>query len=493
MSTDQPHDADVAATSPAAAAPQDTAAVPDESSDDGGKSKGAKIMIGSQRPIAQAQKPRAASPRVKAVAQVHLHEGPKEKTPVPNRRAGLTPDMEAELAEALGDVSLNDLMAPDAAPQKPLELDREAKRTGRILQIHHGDVFVDLGGRDQGVLPLLQFNEPPQIGQSIEVTVARFNAEDGLYQLALPNRAVDAGDWSSVSEGAIIEVRVSGHNKGGLEVEAGTLKGFIPAGQIAPYRVEDLSAFVGEKWTVLVTEVNPERRRLVLSRRSMIERERAEAKERLMAELNVGDVREGIVTRIQDFGAFIDLGGVDGLLHVSRLSYQRVRNPADVLKVGERVKVKVVSIDADSGKIGLSLRDLMPDPWMGVAMRWKQGDIIRGPVVRILDKIGALVEIEPGIEGMIHISELAHQRAWRVADYVTEGQEIEAKITNIDLDQKRIGLSLKAMMAKPEPVKKETEVAAEPETLAAPLPPTPKKLKGGIGGKSGGAQFGLKW
>ncbi len=493
MSTDQPVDpsaADLAAGSAAAerSPPVDAAAAADGApAADRDRPSPAKIKIGSQRPARQ------NAPRVKAVVQ-RLQEGTApQKTPVPNRRAGLTPELEAELAEAIGDVSLNDLIGASDVGAKPLEVDREAKRTGRILQIHQGDVFVDLGGRDQGVLPLLQFKEPPQVGQSVEVTVARFNAEDGLYLLTMPNAAVDAGDWSTVSEGAVVEARISGHNKGGLECETGSLKGFMPAGQIAPYRVEDFSQFVGERWTVLVTEVNPDRRRLIVSRRALIEREKAAAKERLMTELSVGEVREGLVTRIQDFGAFVDLGGVDGLVHVSRLSWQRVRNPADVLKVGERVKVKVVSIDAETGKIGLSLRDLAPDPWFGVPHRWKQGDVVRGPVVRILDKIGALVELEPGVEGMIHISELAHQRAWRVADFVSEGQEIEAKILAIDFDQKRISLSLKALLAKPEPVKKEPEVPEEPVLPPVPLPPTPKKLKGGLGGKSGGAQFGLKW
>jgi small subunit ribosomal protein S1 len=181
------------------------------------------------------------------------------------------------------------------------------------------------------------------------------------------------------------------------------------------------------------------------------------------------------------------------LIHVSRLSWTRVKHPSEAVSVGQPVKVKVVSIDRDTGKIGLSLRDLAGDPWIAAPHKYKQGDVIRGPVVRVLDKIGALVELEPGIEGMVHISEIAHQRVFRVGDFLKEGQEVEAKILNVDPDQKRISLSVKALMARPEPAKKEPELPEEPDAPPPPLPPTPKKLKGGVGKKSGGAQFGLKW
>jgi small subunit ribosomal protein S1 len=478
---------------PADAVAADAAAAPtppgDQWAEGPGAGGAARIKIGTQRP---------AAARVKNLANRVIVEqrGPQQKTPVPNRRADLPPELEAEIAEALGGTSISEVMdiaTPISGSAGALEADPEKRRTGRVIKVHRGDVFVDLGGPDQGVLPLAQFREPPLPGAAVEVQVAKFDAEEGLYRLTMPNAAVDVGDWASVNEGQVIEVRISGHNKGGLECEAGTLRGFIPAGQVAIYRVEDFSVFVGEKWACLVTEVNPERKRLVLSRRSVLEREKADAKERLMGELAVGDVREGTVTRIQDFGAFVDLGGVDGLLHVSQLAWQRVRHPSEILSVGQKVKVKVTKMDAETGKIGLSLRDLMADPWAAVSHKHKQGDIVRGPVTRVLDKIGALVEIEPGIEGMIHISELSHQRAWRVEDFVQVDQEIEAKILSIDLDQKRISLSLKALMARPEPKKKENEKPEEPEAPPAPLPPTPKKLKGGTGGKSSGAQFGLKW
>jgi small subunit ribosomal protein S1 len=443
------------------------------------------FRIGSQRP---------GSRRVKAVAQHVLSEsGPRDKIPVPSIRGGLPAELEQEVSDALEGFSLNELVDPAGKVSKATEIENETRRTGRVLKIHHGDVFVDLGEQHEGALSVTQFLDLPTIGSTIDVIVVRHNTEDGLYQLRLPGAAMEAGDWSTVSEGSVLSVKITAANKGGLECSVGGLRGFIPAGQISTYRVETFDQFVGETWTVVATDVRPEAKRLVLSRRAIIEREKAEAKDKMMKELAVGQVREGTVRSLMDFGAFVDLGGADGLLHISQLAWTRVKHPSEILTVGQAVKVKVKSIDEATGKIGLSLRDLMADPWMGATLRYKQGDVVSGPVVRILDKVGAFVQLEPGIDGLVHISELAHQRAWRVDDYVKVGQEVEAKILSIDPDTKRISLSIKALMARPEPVKKEPEIPEEPDTPPAPLPPQPKKLKGGVKGKSGGAQFGLKW
>jgi len=470
--SDEPQEPNIPPSEAAKAAGEQSAAVP-------------KIKIGSQRP---------GSKRVQAVAQnVMAERGPKEKIAVPSTRAELPADWEQEVAEALGDFSLNELVDQAGHATKAVELDPEAPRSGRVIKVHNQDVFIDLGGRDQGVMSLTQFKDPPQPGAVVNVLVSGFNQEDGMFQLRLPGAALEAGDWSTVAEGAVIAVRISGSNKGGLECEVGKLRGFIPAGQVSVYRVENLDEFVGQTMTCLITEVNPERRRLVLSRRAVLEKEKAESKERMMNELAEGDVREGTVRSLMDFGAFVDLGGVDGLIHISRLAWTRVKHPGEILTVGQPVKVKVVSIDHETGKIGLSLRDLAGDPWIAAVHKYKQGDIIRGPVVRVLDKIGALVQLEPGIDGMVHISEIAHSRVFRVSDFLNEGQTVEAKVLSVDPEQKRISLSVKVLLAKAEPLKKEPEIEDEPDTPPLPLPPQPKKLKGGIGKKSGGAQFGLKW
>jgi small subunit ribosomal protein S1 len=447
-----------------------------------------KVKIGSQRP---------ESERVKNVANRVLHPpGSKpQKVVVPNRRA-VSDELEAELAEALGDFSLNDLGGPiGGAGTTPDLIEPDTRRKATVLSVNKGNVFVDLGGRDQGVINVTQFKEPPATGAVIDVTVGRLNPEEGLYQCSIPGGAIEAGDWSQVAEGMLINVRISGSNKGGLECEVAQLRGFIPAGQVSTYRIENFEEFVGQTMTCLVTEVNQERRRLVLSRRAVLEREKAEAKEQMLKELEVGQIREGTVRSLMDFGAFVDLGGVDGLLHVSRLSWTRIKHPSEMLSVGQPVKVKVTSIDPDSGKIGLSLRDLSGDPWIQAPHKYKQGDVIRGPVVRILDRVGAFIELEPGVDGLVHISEIDYKRVFRIQDFVKEGQTVEAKILSVDPEQKRISLSMKAIMARPEPVssKKDEAEEAEPETPPAPLPTFPKKLKGGVAKKSGGAQFGLNW
>ncbi|HEX7449784.1 MAG TPA: S1 RNA-binding domain-containing protein [Pirellulales bacterium] len=444
---------------------------------------GSKLRIGSQRP---------GSPKVKArpqVAPVELQ--PSQKVAVPSVRQKLSPELEVEMAEALGDVSMEEVIAPTIA-EPVAELEPETRCRGRVASLHRDDVFVDLGGRNQGVLSLRQFATPPEVGMMLDVVVSRFDAEDGLYQLTLPGGAVDVADWSQVSEGMLVEARITGHNKGGLECEVNHLRGFIPAGQISVYRVEDLSQFVGQSMTCLVTEANAERRNLVLSRRAVLEREKAEAKDKLMAELAEGDVREGVVRSLQDYGAFIDLGGVDGLLHVSQLSWQRIKHPSEVLQVGQPIKVKIRKIDHETGKLSLAFRDLTENPWSLAPNRYPATSVHQGAVTKIMD-FGAFVQLEPGVEGLVHISELSHGRVFRVRDVVEEGQQVEVKVLSIDPENQRISLSMKALAAKPETQKAQ----AEPEEEEAPpLPPQPNRktpLKGGIGRRTGGEQFGLKW
>ncbi len=361
------------------------------------------------------------------------------------------------------------------------------------MRVHRENVFVDLGQRAQGLLPLKLFREPPAIGTALEVAVQRFDTEEGLYHVSLPHAAIAGANWGDLAEGVLVEAHVTGHNKGGLECEVNHIRGFIPASQIGPYRVEDFAQFVGEKFVCLVTEANPQRGNLVLSRRAVLEREQAEAKERLLAELKEGEIREGVVRSLQAFGAFVDLGGVDGLLHVSQLSWQRVKHPSDVLQVGQPIRVMIRKIDPDTRKISLSFRDLTENPWSSAAAKYPAGSKIQGPVTKIME-FGAFVQLEPGVEGLVHISELAHQRVFRVSDMVKEGDVVEAKVLSVDQEQQRIGLSIKALAARPVPVKKvEAEDAAADGPPPPPAKPRKQPLRGGIGRASGGQQFGLKW
>jgi small subunit ribosomal protein S1 len=225
----------------------------------------------------------------------------------------------------------------------------------------------------------------------------------------------------------------------------------------------------------------------------VLEREQAEAKERLKAELAEGQEREGIVRNIRDFGAFVDLGGVDGMLHVSQLSWDRVKHPSDVLTLGQKIKVKIQKIDSATGKISLSYRDTFDNPWTTATTRYPVTARVKGTVSKIMD-FGAFVRLEPGVEGLVHISELSHKRVFRVSEVLHEGQEVEAKVLSVDPEAQRMSLSMKALEARAEPQTPEAEEQAEE---AEPLRKQPPKravpLKGGLGRGKGGEEFGLRW
>jgi small subunit ribosomal protein S1 len=416
----------------------------------------------------------------------------KSKYPPPNVRGQLSPDLELEYMEALGGQPLEEIIAVEGA-QLVAELEPESRHKGKVVSVHRDNVFVEIG-HQQGIVPLRNFADPPEPGAVLDLMVSRFNAAEGLYELVLPGAAVDVGDWSEVAEGMIVEARVTGHNKGGLECEVNRLRGFIPASQISMYRVEDLAQFVDQKFNCIITEANPEKRNLVLSRRAVLEREKAEAKENLLATLEVGQLREGVVRSLQNFGAFVDLGGVDGLVHISQLSWDRIKHADEVLQLGQTIKVKIQKIDPDTGKIGLAFRDLSESPWANAARDFPARSRVKGAVSRLME-FGAFVRLAPGVEGLVHISELSHKRVFRISDVLSEGQEVEVMVLSVDTEQQRISLSLKALetraAAEKEKPAEEAEVAAETPPEASKKRKTP--LKGGIGGPATGEQFGLKW
>ena len=416
--------------------------------------------------------------------------------PPPNIRDRLSPELEKEYEEALGDLSFDALMSAEAATEAAPELLPESRVTARVTRISREDLFVELGGRNQGIVPLRQFEDkPPAEGAELELLVVRFDSEEGLYELTRPTAAVDVGNWDEVREGQIVEVTVTGSNKGGLECQIASIRGFIPMGQVSIYRVENPEEFVGQRLACVVTEANRDRRNLVLSHRAVMERERNEQREKILAELAPGQIREGVVRSLKDFGAFVDLGGVDGLIHVSQLSWDRVNHPKEVLEVGQKIKVRIEKFDKETGKLSLSYREVGENPWQRVASKYIPGNRATGHVSRIMD-FGAFVKLEPGVEGLIHISELAHGRVFRASDIVSEGQEVEVKILAVDAEKQRISLSLKALQARPDKPG-EKKVADEDMPLPADAPKAPpkkhKQLKGGIGGPSGGEKFGLNW
>ncbi|MEI7862185.1 MAG: S1 RNA-binding domain-containing protein [Planctomycetota bacterium] len=417
---------------------------------------------------------------------------------IPNLRSALEDDLESDFLAALEGVSVDDLLVGGGPAQAEAPLEPGARIAGTVLNVGPDTAFIDLGGRRQGALKLAGLDGNPAVGEVLQLSVGIFNEEDGLYDVAPANRAVAVEDWSQLAEGMIVTARVTAANKGGLECEVAGLRGFMPASLVSTWRVENLEEMVGQNIEVLVTELVPGARRMLLSRRAVLEKQAADARTTMLETLEVGTLFEGIVRSVRDFGAFVDIGnGVEGLVHVSQLSWDRVANPADVLQPGQKVSVVVKKIDSQTGKIALSARDTVNSPWKTAAEKYHIGATVRGIVSRIA-QFGAFVKLEPGIEGLVHVSELAHRHVRSVADVVKEGESVECRVLTVDPDEQRLSLSIKALASLPAgPAASGAEMvdegAADEMPPAAPPRQTNVPLKGGLGRKGAGEQFGLKW
>ncbi|WP_168564091.1 S1 RNA-binding domain-containing protein [Crateriforma spongiae] len=421
---------------------------------------------------------------------------PKQgKVAVPSLRQPLSDDLQAELDMQLADSDIDSILGGGAGmPDRKEPLAEGSRLQGRVLKIHDDSVFIGMGGPDEGVVPFEQFEQEPEIGSSVEVMVRGFNGEDGLYVLTLPGQAVDVSDWADMEEGSVVEATITGHNAGGLECKVGGVRGFIPISQVTEYRVEDLSEFVDQRMICLVTEANERRGNLVLSRRAILEREREEKRKEQLEKLEVGDELKGTVRSIKDFGAFVDLGGLDGLIHISKLSWDRVKHPSEVLEEGQEVQVKLEKVDKATGKISLSYRDLLENPWDTAEATFAAGTVHKGTVTRIAN-FGCFVRLAAGIEGLVHISELAHHRVSKISAFVSEGDEVEVKVLSFDRDTQKIALSIKAAQtsaadtAKTKPTEEEIEPPREMAVKSRHDGP----LKGGNNRDTGGERFGLRW
>jgi predicted RNA-binding protein with RPS1 domain len=421
---------------------------------------------------------------------------PQKRVAVPNLRQGLDDDLEEDFEAALAGVEVDALLDQAALVDQPIP--PGSKVQGTVLSIGPETAFIDLGNQRQGALQLAgifeEEGELPEVGAVLELSVGGRNDDDGLYEVAPANRGVVVEDWSQLEVGMIVQARCTAANKGGLECEVAGLRGFMPASLVSPWRIENFEEMVGQTLESLVTEINPGARRLVLSRRAVIEKQAADARAKMLETLEPGETVEGIVRSVRDFGAFIDIGhGVEGLVHVSQLSWERVEKPEEMLQPGQKVEAVVKKVDRETGKIGLSIRDLAENPWKRADAKYPMGSTVRGTVSRIAD-FGAFVKLEPGIEGLIHVSELATRRIRAVSDVVTEGEEIECRVLAVDPAEQRLSLSLKALTKSPGA---DADAGADASEEDAP-PEKPRKkrtgpLKGGVSGLSEGARFGLKW
>lgn len=458
-----------------------------------GKGTGKPASAPGGKPAESQTSADSAQPAAVEVGVIKTQTGPAPKISVPSRRAPLSQDLEDELSAVLGGSDLEAILVGDSSLQVGHELEEGQRIQGRVVKTQEEFTFVSLGGANEGMIPTTSFETAPEIGAQVEVVVRGFLQDEGLYELIIPGSAVEVSDWGDLNEGEVIEVLVTAANAGGLECKAGAIRGFIPASQAAEYRIENLADLVDQKLLCVVTEANPRRGNLVLSHRALLEREKSEKREERLAALEVGAAVDGTVTKIMDFGAFVDIGGLDGLLHVSQLSWDRVSHPREVVEEGQKIQVRIDKIDKQSGKIGLSYRALQENPWTDINDKFPVGTLAKGTVSRIAE-FGAFVKLATGVEGLVHLSELAHHRVHKVDNVVSEGQEIDVKVLSIDEEKQRIGLSIKAAQAAPESAKSEKDDAAAEEPPAKPvLPKHQGPLKGGTGSGSGGEQFGLKW
>ncbi len=393
----------------------------------------------------------------------------------------LDKDLDRELEEAMGGMSDAELYGDLRQPRQQ-QTGPPGRKKGKIISIHGPDVFVELpGNRSEGVLPIMQFPEgKPEIGTEVEVDIEGYDPANGLLILTRKGAAVEA-DWSTVARGMTVEARVVETNKGGLTVDVNGLRGFMPISQIDIYRVEDPEKYVGERLLCLVSEADPDSRNLVVSRRDLLEREREEKREALWAELAEGQIREGIIRNVKNFGAFVDLGGVDGLIPIGEMSWKRIKDPSEIVEVGQKVKVVVLRIDREARRLSLGLKQLAVSPWDDIESKYPEGTVVMGKVTKLLD-FGAIVELEPAIDGLVHISELAPHRVNRITEVVQLDQEVKVQILNIDKERRRISLSIKGAMAQ-EVAETEDEDEVAEETAVKPSPkPRTYQLRGGIGG-----------
>ena len=339
------------------------------------------------------------------------------------------------------------------------------KVLGIVTGIGATEVQIDLGTKHAGYIPYDEVSADPsvkpedvlKVGDEIEVFVVRVNDQEGVCQVSrkkLEGMKVwdDMATWCE--EKTTVEGTITEENKGGLVATVKGIRVFIPASQSGVAKGGDMTGLVGKTTELKITEVNRARRRVIGSIRAVSSESRKAAQEKIWSEIEVGAKYHGTVKSLTSYGAFVDIGGVDGMVHVSELSWNRIKTPADVISVGDEIDVYVISFDAEKRKISLGYKTAEMNPWNKFMTAYNVGDVVDAKIVKLMT-FGAFAEIIPGVDGLIHISQIANKRIGKPEDVLSEGQEVQVKITEIDAENKRISLSIRALL---EP---ETEEAAE--------------------------------
>ena len=337
--------------------------------------------------------------------------------------------------------------------------------TGKVVQITDDEVSVNIGYKADGLIKKEDLvDQDVKLGDEIEVEVIKVNDGEGNVLLSQRN-IVNRKAWDALmakhEAGEYVDGIGKEAVKGGLIANVDGIRAFVPASQLSQRYVEKISDFVGKEMKLKIIEVDEQKKRIVASRKQVVAEEAAAKKKEVWDKLEEGIVIHGIVRRLTDFGAFVDLGGVDGLIHITDLSWGRVKHPADVVKPNQEVDVKIMSLDRDRDRIQLGFKQLQPRPWDNAAEKYPEGSIVVGKVVRITD-FGAFVELEPGLDGLVHISQCAKTRIAKVEDAVSVGDTVNVKVLSVDPEKKRISLSIRQAMEDEEALN--TEASAETET-----------------------------
>lgn len=350
---------------------------------------------------------------------------------------------------------------------------------GTIMRVDKDELLVDIGSKSEGVVPLREMQSLSaedraafKVGDNLLVFVVQSEDKEGRAVLSL-DKARQEKSWrvlqQSFDDNEVLHAKVTNYNKGGLLVNLDGVRGFVPASQVSgisrgpeTQKQSDMAKMVGTSLPLKVIEINRNRNRLILSERQAVQEAREGRKDELLSALKEGDIRTGRVTSVCDFGAFVDIGGADGLVHLSEISWSRVKHPNEVLKPGDSVQVYILSIDNERKRIALSIKRTQDEPWTNVNERYQLGQIVNGTITQ-LSSFGAFARIEDGIEGLIHVSEMGDGQAQHPREVVQEGQEIQARIIRIDPQRKRMGLSMRQVNDEAVPPPTESDTSEPPE------------------------------
>lgn len=324
---------------------------------------------------------------------------------------------------------------------------------GVAVQVEEKSVTVSIEGAPfDGIIPISELSslhiekasDIVSVGDQLELIITKVEEEN----FVLSKRKVDALQaWDKLKEkfesGEIFEVEIKDVVKGGLVVDLG-VRGFVPASLVEDYFVEDFEDYKGKTLRLKITELDKDKGRLILSHRAVLDEEKASKKQQVIQNINQGDVLEGTVQRLAKFGAFIDLGGIDGLVHISQVAHEHVEDISTVLQEGQAVTVKVLSVDIENERVSLSIKDTLPGPWTNITEKAAKGTVLTGTVKRLVT-FGAFVEVFPGVEGLVHISQISHKHINTPHEALKDGQEVEVKVLEVNADEKRLALSIKAL------------------------------------------------